>query len=77
MNGQQKQIQIDETNIAWSSDIQYKFKNLDDKGLPEQFKSYKDIQWLDMQNGKYFSLNSLKFLSYRALHRLDENCRSA
>lgn len=45
-----KRIAIDETNIAWSSDIQYKFKNLDDKSLPEPYKSYKDVQWLDMQN---------------------------
>lgn len=40
------QISIDSTNIAWSSDIQYKFKNIE-IGLPDG-KGYKDIQWHDM-----------------------------
>jgi hypothetical protein len=40
-------VSIDETNIAWSSDIQYKFSNI--KDAPGG-KSYKDIQWHDMQD---------------------------
>lgn len=36
-------ITIDQSNIAWSSDITYKFKNIVDK-LPEG-KTWKDVQW--------------------------------
>lgn len=42
---------IDENNIAWSSDIQYKFSNI--KDAPGG-KSFEDIQWHDMQDGTYF-----------------------
>lgn len=38
---------IDENNIAWSSDIQYKFSNI--KDAPGG-KSFEDIQWHDMQD---------------------------
>lgn len=50
-------IDIIEKNIAWSSDIQYKFANV--KGIPsEKGKDYRDVQWLDMTEGK------LQFSSY-------------
>lgn len=39
-------IKIDETGIAWSSDLQYKFKNIE-KNLPTG-KKWQDVQWLDM-----------------------------
>lgn len=36
-------INIDDTNIAWKSDVEYKFKNLD---KPD----WKDLQWQDVEN---------------------------
>lgn len=49
-----QRVKIVETGIAWSSDIQYKFKNLEEKEIPKDLgaKSYKDVQWFDMQDGK-------------------------
>lgn len=47
---QGKQIPITETGIAWSSDIQYKFKNIEN--APDG-KTWEDVQWQDMTNGKY------------------------
>lgn len=44
-------IIITEKNIAWSSDIQYKFANV--KSLPVGMSGdWKDVQWLDMTEGK-------------------------
>ena len=43
-------VPIVETGIAWSSDIQYKFKNIENE---PNGKSWQDVQWLDMTNGKY------------------------
>ena len=46
-----KKIDIISKNIAWSSDIQYKFKNID--SIPSGLGSdWRDIQWLDMTDGK-------------------------
>lgn len=47
-----QRVKIVETGIAWSSDIQYKFKNLEEKEIPKDLgaKSYKDVQWFDMQD---------------------------
>lgn len=42
------EITIDQSNIAWSSDITYKFKNIVDK-LPEG-KTWKDVQWQNMED---------------------------
>jgi hypothetical protein len=67
-------IDIIEKNIAWSSDIQYKFANV--KSLPVGMSGdWRDVQWLDMTEGKYDFFHS-QYL-YRALHRLDENCWSS
>ena len=43
-------VPIDETNIAWDSDVQYKFNNIKN---PPTGKTWQDVQWLDMKNGKY------------------------
>lgn len=44
-----KVVNIVETGIAWSSDIQYKFKNIEN--APDG-QTWEDVQWLDMTNGK-------------------------
>ena len=42
---------INENNIAWESDIQYKFKNIED--VPANLgSSWEDVQWTNMTNGK-------------------------
>ena len=43
-------IPINENDIAWDSDKEYKFANIK-TDLPAG-KTYKDVQWLDMTNGK-------------------------
>lgn len=45
-------VSIDEKGIAWESDIEYKFANMK-SGLPSG-KDWKDVQWLDMENGKLY-----------------------
>ena len=50
-DGKKVEIEIIQRNIAWSSDIQYKFKNVDGTELPAG-KTYEDVQWLDMTDGK-------------------------
>lgn len=42
-------VPINDQGIAWSSDILYKFKNIET--APEG-KSWEDVQWLDMEDGK-------------------------
>lgn len=64
-------ITIADTNIAWESDRLYKFKRLDIPGDPDGWKNY---QWIDVTDGKYFFQN---LVTYRAFHCLDENCRAA
>jgi hypothetical protein len=50
------QINIIQKGIAWSSDMTYKFKNVE---LPANAgKSWEDVQWLDIQDGK-FNFNNL------------------
>jgi hypothetical protein len=39
-------IPIDSSNIAWKSDVDYKFKN-------QPVSNWQDIQWLDIENCKY------------------------
>lgn len=50
-------VAIDKTNIAWASDIQFRFNNLPNDQVPDEEKSndcaadnscWKDVQWLDM-----------------------------
>lgn len=38
------QIYINESNIAWKSDVEYKFKN--------QAGNWQQTQWTDVENGK-------------------------
>ncbi len=45
-------VTIDDSNIAWESDKKYKFKNID-TDLPTG-ESYKDVQWKDMEDGKFY-----------------------
>lgn len=40
-----KQVDIDESNIAWESDVEYKFKNLEDDA---NGKNYTYYQWIDV-----------------------------
>jgi len=47
-DGVKKEINIIEKNIAWSSDITYKFKNVDALGGLDASKTYEDVQWQDM-----------------------------
>lgn len=44
-----EEIKIRSDNIAWATDIG-KFHNIKDKDLPDGAESYKDIQWLDMED---------------------------
>ena len=41
-----KNYVMDDSDIAWESDVEYRFKNL---GVAD----WKDIQWLDVENRKY------------------------
>ena len=46
----EKLIDIIEKGIAWSSDIEYKFNNME---MPSgSAQTWQDVQWLDMTNGK-------------------------
>lgn len=49
-SGSDTNITISIKNIAWSSDLTYKFKNTKTENLPKGVASYKDIQWYDMQD---------------------------
>lgn len=60
-------VTINDTNIAWESDRLYKFKRLD---LPNN--EWKKHQWIDVTDGNYI----FGVKSYRALYRVDEDCRS-
>ena len=61
-------VPINDTNIAWESDKEHKFKRLD----REDWKKY---QWIDVEDGKFF-LHILN--SYcRAFHCLDEDSRAS
>ena len=72
-DGKKVEIDIIQKNIAWSSDIQYKFKNVEGPEVPAG-KTYEDVQWLDMTDGK---LKTFLNHFYRALYRLDENSRTS
>jgi hypothetical protein len=47
-------VSILNNNIAWDSDKEYKFKNTLQANLPAGASSWKDIQWLDMEDGNRF-----------------------
>ena len=50
LKGDSGPIKIEETNIAWTSDLKYKFKNIQD---PPEGAKWQDIQWKDMTDGTY------------------------
>jgi hypothetical protein len=54
-------ITIDSSNIAWESDVKYKFKNQPNNGT----------QWLNIEDCK-----NLYFNLFRAFHRVDAHCRT-
>ena len=56
-------ITIDDSDIAWESDVEHKFKNMD-------IDNWQSKQWLDVTNRKYSILTEKK---YRAFHCLDED----
>ena len=67
-----EKIEITSDNIAWTSDITYKFKNILE--VPEgKGTDFMDVQWMNMTDRKYPNTLTIS----RALHRLDENCRPA
>jgi len=44
---------IDDSDIAWDSDVEYQFKNVEDSEIPSDLdnaKTWKDVQWLDMED---------------------------
>ena len=43
---------INDTGIAWESDLKYKFANVPDTKVNNVTKSWDKIQWIDMKNGK-------------------------
>ena len=47
-NQAQSDIHINSTGIAWDSDKQYKFKNMEGDN-----EAWKDHQWIDVTDGKY------------------------
>ena len=57
-------MDIKEENIAWSSDVQYKFANLKMDTVPEDVDAteWEQVQWMNMQDGK--SLTLLIFLEH-------------
>lgn len=48
-DGTKTYVDIREDGIAWSSDINYKFKNIENPPAP---KEWLDVQWHDMTDGK-------------------------
>ena len=70
LNSKDVNIPINQGNIAWSSDVTYKFSNLK-KNIPAG-KDFMDLQWHDLSDCKFlfYSFN----LFYRTLYCLDENC---
>jgi hypothetical protein len=50
VGGPDSAVEVTRTNIAWASDIEYSFKNIEGRG------DWKDIQWIDMTDGKLFFL---------------------
>lgn len=68
-------IDINQKNIAWESDKEYKFFNTKQEQLPAGITRWDQIQWMDMTDGKYHP--TLIHVFSRALHRLDEDGRPA
>ena len=47
-------VTIEESQIAWQSDIEYKFKNIEESSLPSKYQngkdSFKAVQWINMHD---------------------------
>ena len=50
-NRLQPAVTINETDIAWESDVQYKFRN-GYENMPTG-KSWQGVQWIDIENGNF------------------------
>ena len=48
MSPDDKNVSIKTNNIAWSSDVTYKYKNIEQ--IPEGKSAWEDIQWLNMED---------------------------
>jgi hypothetical protein len=45
-NGTSQEIEINQKGIAWTSDVEQRFKNVQ-RGY---YGTWRDVQWLDMEN---------------------------
>lgn len=50
-----KSITINQDNIAWESDKEYKFKN--GNGDPSKGLNWDDVQWMNVEDGNYYFIN--------------------
>mmetsp|Transcript_44771 Transcript_44771/g.43356 ORF Transcript_44771/g.43356 Transcript_44771/m.43356 type:complete len:177 (-) Transcript_44771:36-566(-) len=48
-NRLQPAVTINETDIAWESDVQYKFRNAYEN-LPSGVSTWQEVQWIDIEN---------------------------
>jgi len=46
-----KAVDINEKDIAWETDVKYKFKNIKDGQAPDN-KKWDEVQWQDMTDRK-------------------------
>ena len=57
----QNNVTIVDDNIAWTSDVNFKFKNLEADTIPTSVSANRDweeVQWLNMKDRKYKSISS-------------------
>lgn len=59
---------IDETNIAWPSDRDYSYQNMVNNLPPN--KTWEDVQWIDLRNGKFFFVFGLLISIFADLEHL-------
>lgn len=67
-----KNVFVNETGIAWPSDIE-RFRNV--KRVNGTDVDYKDHQWIDMTDGKFFKIFFDSNLFARTFYCLDETFR--
>lgn len=72
-NGANDHIDIDTTGIAWSSDISYKYKNIEKANT-----DYRDIQWYDMTDEHFIVwMRTAGLPNFRKLWgRIDDNLKA-
>jgi len=50
-NGVKTQVPINESDIAWASDVEYKFKNVQNlAALPANKTTWESVQWMNVQD---------------------------